>query len=128
MFDEIKCPRGLSRERAGLPICITVACGSLGCSSVSAMSASASAHCSREIGPPRQMRTASGGSPSEEITANSDLHERDLIKMAKLLAALACAPRARGIVEPDASLTAEAGIAVFRVAFAQLAGESERSG
>lgn len=119
MFDEIKCARGLSGERAGLPTCITVACECLGCSSVSAMSVSASSHCWREIGPRRQLRTASGGSPSEEITASSDLHERELIKMAKLSAALASALRDRGIVEPDASLTAEAGIAVLRIAFAQ---------
>ena len=42
MFDEIKCPRGLYRERFGLPTYITVACGCLGCSSVSAMSANRS--------------------------------------------------------------------------------------
>jgi AcrR family transcriptional regulator len=65
---------------------------------------------------------------SSVIAANTDLHERELIKMATLSAALAQALRARGVGEPDASLVAEAGIAVFRVAFAQWVGESERRG
>jgi AcrR family transcriptional regulator len=63
---------------------------------------------------------------SSVIAANTDLHERELIKMATLSAALAQALRARGVGEPDASLLAEAGIAVFRVAFAQWVSESER--
>ena len=60
------------------------------------------------------------------MAANAELHERELIKLAKLSAALAGALRERGVVEPDASLAAEAGIAVFRVAFAQWVAESER--
>jgi AcrR family transcriptional regulator len=60
------------------------------------------------------------------VAANAELHERELIKMATLSAALAGALRERGIGEPDASLAAEAGIAVFRVAFAQWVGKSER--
>jgi len=51
------------------------------------------------------------------ITANPELQERELIKMATLSAALAGGLRRRGIPDPDASLAAEAGIAVFRVAF-----------
>jgi AcrR family transcriptional regulator len=51
------------------------------------------------------------------ITANAELRERELIKMASLAAAVAGALRRRGVPEPAASLTAEAGIAVFRVAF-----------
>lgn len=62
------------------------------------------------------------------VAANTDLHERELIKLAALSAALAQALRARGVGEPDASLVAEAGIAVFRVAFAQWVSESERRG
>jgi AcrR family transcriptional regulator len=62
------------------------------------------------------------------IAANTELHERELIKMATLSAALAQALRARGVGEPDASLAAEAAIAVFRVAFAQWVSESERRG
>jgi AcrR family transcriptional regulator len=51
------------------------------------------------------------------IAANADLRERELIKMASLSAALAEGLRRRGVADPDASLAAEAGIAVFRVAF-----------
>jgi AcrR family transcriptional regulator len=50
------------------------------------------------------------------IAANADLRERELIKLASLAAALADALRQRGVAEPAASLTAEAGIAVFRIA------------
>jgi AcrR family transcriptional regulator len=53
------------------------------------------------------------------IEATPELHERELIKMASLTAALANGLRERGVPDPDASLAAEAGIAVFRVAFAQ---------
>ena len=65
---------------------------------------------------------------SKVVTANTELHERELIKMATLSGALAQGLRARGVGEPDASLAAEAGIAVFRVAFAQWVSESERRG
>jgi AcrR family transcriptional regulator len=51
------------------------------------------------------------------IVANAELRERELIKMATLASALADALRGRGVHEPAASLTAEAGVAVFRVAF-----------
>ena len=51
------------------------------------------------------------------IAANPELQERELIKMATLAAAIAGALCDRGVLEPAASLTAEAGIAVFKVAF-----------
>jgi AcrR family transcriptional regulator len=51
------------------------------------------------------------------ITTNDELRERELIKLASLAQALASGLRARGITEPDASLAAETGIAVFRIAF-----------
>jgi AcrR family transcriptional regulator len=51
------------------------------------------------------------------IAANAELQERELIKLAALAAALADTLRQRGIKEPVASLAAEAGIAVFRIAF-----------
>jgi AcrR family transcriptional regulator len=51
------------------------------------------------------------------IVANAELRERELIKMATLASALADALRGRGVTDPAASLTAEAGVAVFRVAF-----------
>lgn len=60
------------------------------------------------------------------IAAHPDLRERELIKLATLSSALAQALRERGVAEPDASLAAEAGIAVFRVAFAQWVSESEQ--
>ncbi|MFG1811412.1 TetR family transcriptional regulator [Streptomyces sp. NPDC049040] len=51
------------------------------------------------------------------IAANPELQERELIKLARLSAATAGALRARGVPEPAASLAAEAGTAVFRIAF-----------
>ncbi|MFB8207419.1 MULTISPECIES: TetR/AcrR family transcriptional regulator [unclassified Streptomyces] len=51
------------------------------------------------------------------ITANAELQERELVKLASLASAMGEALRARGISEPAASLAAEAGIAVFKVAF-----------
>ncbi|MFF4156502.1 TetR/AcrR family transcriptional regulator [Streptomyces sp. NPDC001678] len=51
------------------------------------------------------------------IAANPELQERELIKLASLAAALADALRGRGVAEPAASLTAEAGVAVFKVGF-----------
>ena len=51
------------------------------------------------------------------IAANAELHERELIKMASLASAIADSLRRRGVSDPAASLTAEAGIAVFRVTF-----------
>ena len=51
------------------------------------------------------------------IVANPSLQERELIKMAGLGIATAAVLRGRGVPEPEASLTAEAGIAVFRVTF-----------
>jgi AcrR family transcriptional regulator len=51
------------------------------------------------------------------IMAHAELRERELIKLAGLAVALADALRARGVGDPAASLTAEAGIAVFKIAF-----------
>lgn len=51
------------------------------------------------------------------IAANAELRERELIKLAKLASALAGALHRRGVAEPTASLAAEAGITVFRIAF-----------
>jgi AcrR family transcriptional regulator len=61
------------------------------------------------------------------ITTNPELQERELIKLASLAGALATALRRRGVKEPAASLTAEAGIAVFKVAFERwISGTGER--
>ncbi len=51
------------------------------------------------------------------IAASLELQERELIKLASLASALGGALRERGVGEPAASLTAEAGVAVFKVAF-----------
>lgn len=51
------------------------------------------------------------------IAASSELQERELIKLATLASVLADTLRQRGVREPAASLTAEAGIAVFKIAF-----------
>ncbi len=62
------------------------------------------------------------------IIANAELRERELIKLASLASALADALRRRGVTEPAASLTAEAGIAVFKVAFERWVDESNELG
>jgi AcrR family transcriptional regulator len=58
------------------------------------------------------------------VSANAELRERELIKLAALATAVAGALRDRGIPEPAASLAAETGVAVFKVAFARWAGEA----
>jgi AcrR family transcriptional regulator len=59
------------------------------------------------------------------IDANPELQERELIKLASLASELAAALRLRGVGEPAASLTAEAGIAVFKVAFLRWINETD---
>ncbi|CAN5802123.1 TetR family transcriptional regulator [soil metagenome] len=51
------------------------------------------------------------------IDANPELQEREIVKMARLAAALADALRRRGVGDPTASLAAEAGITAFRIGF-----------
>jgi AcrR family transcriptional regulator len=53
------------------------------------------------------------------VSANAELRERELIKLAAFASAMAGALQDRGIPEPAASLAAETGIAVFKVAFAR---------
>jgi len=60
------------------------------------------------------------------IAANPELQERELIKLASLAAATAAALRQRGVRDPAASLTAEAGIAVFKVAFERWINDTSR--
>jgi AcrR family transcriptional regulator len=59
------------------------------------------------------------------IAAHEDLQERELIKMASLAEALGEALRGRGVGDPAASLAAQAGIAVFRIAFARWVGDPD---
>jgi AcrR family transcriptional regulator len=51
------------------------------------------------------------------VSANAELRERELIKLAGLASAMAEALRHRGVPEPTATLAAETGIAVFKTAF-----------
>ena len=51
------------------------------------------------------------------IQANPELQERELIKLASLASAMAEALRLRGVQDQVASLAAEAGVAVFKIAF-----------
>jgi AcrR family transcriptional regulator len=53
------------------------------------------------------------------VSANAELRERELIKLAAFAAAVAGALHDRGVPEPAASLAAETGAAVFKVAFAR---------
>ena len=64
-----------------------------------------------------QERRESARQRQTVIDANAELQARELIKLASLAAAIADALRHRGLGEPTASLTAEAGIAVFKIAF-----------
>jgi AcrR family transcriptional regulator len=51
------------------------------------------------------------------IAANADLRERELIKLASMATVIADTLRGHGVPDPTAGLTAEAGIAIFKVAF-----------
>ena len=62
------------------------------------------------------------------IAANAELRERELIKLASLASAMAGVLRQRGVADPAASLTAEAGIAVFRIAFERWTKDSGQGG
>jgi AcrR family transcriptional regulator len=70
-------------------------------------------------GPWFDERRDSSRQRQQVIDASTELRERELIKLASLASALAGALRRRGVAEPAATLTAEAGIAIFKVAFAR---------
>jgi AcrR family transcriptional regulator len=53
------------------------------------------------------------------IAANPELRERELTKLATYASAMADALRQRAVGEPQATMAAEAGITVFRVAFGE---------
>jgi AcrR family transcriptional regulator len=53
------------------------------------------------------------------IDAHPDLQERELIKLASLAGSLTEALHQRGVGDPAARLAAEAGVAVFKIAFAR---------
>lgn len=59
------------------------------------------------------------------IAANPELRERELAKLADYAAAVAGALGERGVPEPQASLAAEAGMAVLRVGMERWAGGAD---
>lgn len=59
------------------------------------------------------------------VSAQPDLRERELIKMASVTAALADALRARGTDDTLAQLAAGAGVSVFHLAFTQWVDDGE---
>jgi AcrR family transcriptional regulator len=59
------------------------------------------------------------------IAANPELSERELAKLADYAAAVAAALRQRGVTEPQATLAAEAGMTVLRIALQRWAGGDE---
>jgi AcrR family transcriptional regulator len=60
------------------------------------------------------------------ISANAELQERELIKLAALASAMAEALRQRGVNDLAATLAAEAGIVVFKVAFERWINEANQ--
>ena len=73
-----------------------------------------------------QQRRAFARQRQSIITANTELQERELIKLASLASAIADTLRRRGVREPAASLSAGAGIAVFRIAFDRWVNETDQ--
>jgi AcrR family transcriptional regulator len=61
------------------------------------------------------------------IAANAELQERELIKLARLNAALAEALRRRGVADPAASLAAESGGAAFKLGFERWIEDTKRT-
>jgi AcrR family transcriptional regulator len=60
------------------------------------------------------------------IVAHAELRERELIKLASLASAMGATLRSRGVLEPTASLAAETGIAIFKIAFQHWVADRER--
>jgi AcrR family transcriptional regulator len=60
------------------------------------------------------------------IAANTELQERELIKLASLASTIATALHERGVDQPLADLTGQVAIAVFRTAFERWVDESNR--
>jgi AcrR family transcriptional regulator len=60
------------------------------------------------------------------IAAHEELQERELIKLASLASAIADALRRRGVPDPAATLTAETGVTIFKIAFEQWVSDAKR--
>jgi len=73
-------------------------------------------------------RTGRAGAQERQavILSHAELRERELIKLASLATAIREALRHRGVKEPTASLTAEAGIAVFKIGFERWLDDKKR--
>jgi AcrR family transcriptional regulator len=59
------------------------------------------------------------------LTANPELRERELAKLADYAATIADTLRRRGVSEPQATLAAESGMTILRVAMQRWAGEDD---
>jgi AcrR family transcriptional regulator len=60
------------------------------------------------------------------IAAHEELREREVMKYASLASAVTAALHRRGVVEPNASLIAEMGLAIFKVGFERWAEDAKR--
>jgi AcrR family transcriptional regulator len=60
------------------------------------------------------------------IATHAELKERELIKLASLASAIGDALRRRGVPDPAASLAAETGIAIFKIAFERWVNDTKR--
>jgi len=65
------------------------------------------------------------GRRTRAITANPELHERELLKLARLSAAIAEALTERGTANPSARLAAEAAVSAFAAGFERWSGAGE---
>jgi len=77
------------------------------------------------IGPVFDPRHPHSRQRQQVIDEHPELQERELIKLATLAAAMAASLRHRGIGEPTASLAAEAGMGIFKVAFTRWVGDAK---
>lgn len=59
------------------------------------------------------------------VMKHAEIQERELIKMSSLARSVTKALHTRGVVEPAASLAAEAGVAVFKIAFERWVGQKK---
>jgi AcrR family transcriptional regulator len=73
-----------------------------------------------------QFRRDLAGQRQAVIAANPELCERELAKMADYAAAVAAALRQRGVADLPATLAAEAGMTVLRLAMQQWAGGDDQ--
>jgi AcrR family transcriptional regulator len=60
------------------------------------------------------------------IDANTELREREVLKLTSWARAIAATLRERGVAEPAASLAGEVAVAVFRIAFERWVADGEK--